>query len=498
MQSYFENWKFKHPLPNDLKHSLENHSGKKLDWFFNDFINSTQKTDYKISHIKTATPTGQLYIKNKGTIKVPFSITLTYSNKSETTIWYDGGMSITKIPIPSDSLMRIDLNKNDYMMDINPHDNSKYFGRFKKSNPLNFSLLTKLEKPEKHQLFYLPAIGYNIYNGFMAGIAIHNISFLKKKFEYVVAPLYGFKSSSITGLAYANYTLFAANKIIDRLEFETNPKSFAVDDFNYFSTPFAINFRFKKSPYSPFTEYYFTGSFLNNFFQTKDHEIFKSFSNQFYFAKIKRSNLSKLDPGNINLTLEHGAKYSKIYLTTEKEITIRKMKKAIYMRLFAGDFLVNKRNDGLANFTTSAWSGAKDYLLQGMYASRERGTDVWSKQINVQDGGLKSYYPVGSSKWMIGFNLSVKTPLPLICFYADVATFENAKSITPNSSYIRYDGGLEINIFKNTIAIYFPLFVSKEISAFEKLNNIKYKDRIRFVFDLTKLNPVRLRDSLSR
>ena len=48
MQQYFETWKYKHPYPEDFRTIIESIAGKKLDWFFDDGLNSTQKIDYKI------------------------------------------------------------------------------------------------------------------------------------------------------------------------------------------------------------------------------------------------------------------------------------------------------------------------------------------------------------------------------------------------------------------------------------------------------------------
>jgi hypothetical protein len=49
MQRYFEEWKFKHPTPADFRKIMEETTGKDLTWFFDDVINTTKKTDYKIS-----------------------------------------------------------------------------------------------------------------------------------------------------------------------------------------------------------------------------------------------------------------------------------------------------------------------------------------------------------------------------------------------------------------------------------------------------------------
>jgi aminopeptidase N len=50
-QAYFEDWKFKHPQPEDMQKTLERVSGKNLSWLFDDLIKTTKLVDYKIQCI---------------------------------------------------------------------------------------------------------------------------------------------------------------------------------------------------------------------------------------------------------------------------------------------------------------------------------------------------------------------------------------------------------------------------------------------------------------
>ena len=116
----------------------------------------------------------------------------------------------------------------------------------------------------------------------------------------------------------------------------------------------------------------------------------------------------------------------------------------------------------------------------------------------MRAGGMKAYYPVKTNHWMFGVNTSVKTPLPGIRVFADLISFYKASAVTPEASSVRYDAGICLSIFKDAVEVYLPLVISKEIKTYYDLNDYKYTDRIRFVFDLHKLNPVRLRDLYSR
>ena len=51
MKKYFENWKYKHPNPTDFKKIMEQESGLELDWYFEQFIKTTNKIDYSLKSV---------------------------------------------------------------------------------------------------------------------------------------------------------------------------------------------------------------------------------------------------------------------------------------------------------------------------------------------------------------------------------------------------------------------------------------------------------------
>ena len=45
-------WKNKHPQPEDLRAVFESHTEKDLSWFFDDFLGTTKRLDYKIVRLE--------------------------------------------------------------------------------------------------------------------------------------------------------------------------------------------------------------------------------------------------------------------------------------------------------------------------------------------------------------------------------------------------------------------------------------------------------------
>ena len=76
--NYFEDFKFKHPTPNDIKRTAEKTSGIQLDWYMNYWISSTKVIDYAVNSID-----GQnITLVRKGTMPMPLDVMVTYEDGS--------------------------------------------------------------------------------------------------------------------------------------------------------------------------------------------------------------------------------------------------------------------------------------------------------------------------------------------------------------------------------------------------------------------------------
>lgn len=79
--SYFNTWKFKHPNSNDLIRIFEKQSGLELDWYREDFVNTTNTIDYGIKQVeKEGRKSTRVVIERLGNMAMPLDIMVTYSN----------------------------------------------------------------------------------------------------------------------------------------------------------------------------------------------------------------------------------------------------------------------------------------------------------------------------------------------------------------------------------------------------------------------------------
>ncbi|MEP7171329.1 MAG: M1 family metallopeptidase, partial [Bacteroidota bacterium] len=184
MKNYFNEWKFKHPYPDDLRKIFENKTGKNLNWFFDDLLKTNKKIDYKISSVHSLrgenlmNPAGKSYgltLKNIDNVASPFSISALKDGEVISKKWMDGFTGTQKIQIACNSCDKIIIDNNKDIPEINKNNNSiRTIGLLRKTNPFQFHFLGQVENPDKTQIFFIPLVGWNNYNKTMAGIAFYN------------------------------------------------------------------------------------------------------------------------------------------------------------------------------------------------------------------------------------------------------------------------------------------------------------------------------------
>lgn len=78
IKKYYKDFKFKHPTPNDIKRTAEKVSGIHLDWYLNEWIETTHTIDYAVAKVKGSTIT----LARVGQMPMPMDVTVTYTDGS--------------------------------------------------------------------------------------------------------------------------------------------------------------------------------------------------------------------------------------------------------------------------------------------------------------------------------------------------------------------------------------------------------------------------------
>jgi len=80
MQTYFNEWSFKHPTPADILHVAEKESGLVLDWFDEYFVGTTKTMDYAVDTVLVNKLETEIILKRKGFFPMPCEVTVSFDN----------------------------------------------------------------------------------------------------------------------------------------------------------------------------------------------------------------------------------------------------------------------------------------------------------------------------------------------------------------------------------------------------------------------------------
>ena len=79
LKKYFEDFAFKHPTPNDIKRTAEKVSGIQLDWYLNEWTQTTHTIDYGIKSVNGK----EITLERIGQMPMPIDVEVTYTDGSK-------------------------------------------------------------------------------------------------------------------------------------------------------------------------------------------------------------------------------------------------------------------------------------------------------------------------------------------------------------------------------------------------------------------------------
>jgi hypothetical protein len=511
MKVYYEQWKFKHPDPTDTKAIFEAQTGKNFAWLFGDLFGSTKKLDYAMEAVKSTDGEAvTIKVSNKSDIIAPFSISGLKNGVVLETIWYDGVEGTKEVTFPK-TYQGYRIDAEGLMPENNRYNNYiKHSGG--KMNAPYLKLLGGLET-NKRSVFMLPALGFNAHDGFMLGALFYNSVLPQKKFEYTLAPMYGFNSKNVTGLANFDFYMFPKKENFKHIKVGVNLKSFGkydnesfgyVENYTKFS-PHA-EAKFQPTPTSTKATYIKArGIFIQDQVANFDTSGFAGLGNSTrngYGLSYEFSDSRVLNPYSIKVNLLSN-EYPRLAdfdmdlrLTVEAEYQLnyyQKKKKAARFRLFAGQFLANTNRDFGAFPMRLTGNAEADFFYDDFFFGRGVQEGLAEQQISLSQGGFRTpmaTQSIGqSNSTMLTLNIVFDAPMDFlpISAFVDLAYFEDTR---PTASAFKsfYNIGLTTTLFKGAFTLNLPLFGSEELmNAYKSKGGIG--KRLSFTLDLMQLNP---------
>ena len=516
MNEYFNQWKFKHPNPDDIKIVFETVCGENLDWFFEDYIKTTKKTDYSLKKISKINDQEYLIkLKNVTGYKSPIPIQMINdSNEIISEKWIKGFKKDTTFVYKTrGNPSRIALDYDVITTDYNYKNHiAKSNGLFKFYKPIKFNFLPiSINNNKENIIYYSPVIAGNAYDKTMAGLALYNSSINDKKVEWLVNPLYGFGSKKLIGSGKIQ-TNINTNGLFPRIELGYKIRSYhnEHDDLykeqRWTKQEIFTDLRFKSNNLrsSPFQNLKLRAIKVDDF----EPDVIliwpvESRRKTAYYGEIEYNLKSRqiLKPKELKLNYIYGFNENSnlvncLQLESKIEKSYNKNSDKIRLRFFTG-YHFNKDITKQYSFYLSGKNGRTDYLYDNIYLARNSSNQKYllSRQNDNSYGGFKVMdTTLRSDNWMISNNFKIDIPKLPIGVFADFGVFSSSAS--ENKVKWEYNAGIYASVVVNEeiIGIYLPILYSDNIG--ETLNDFKVLQRINFIFNLKSLNPFTIKKTI--
>jgi hypothetical protein len=536
MKSYYEKWKYKHPLPNDFIEHAKTYTGKNLDWFFNGLMNEKNNPDHAICKVKKRNGNLEVTIKNKGGVSTPIAVQTLNGDSiiNETKVEPFNGKTTITLPATNATTVKIDA-REEYIDVFRDNNYAKAKGLFKTSRKLEVKMLVNKEKPYNQQLYWLPIVGANYYNKTMLGLAFYNSILPRKKTEYIIAPMYAFGTKDIAG-SLSLQRRFLGNGFIKETQVGIDVARYATSGYNsnqiigsdtlgntilgdkfgtrvYEKLAPRISFIFANNTPRNGIEKRLDIRYVMVNEQKHTTALFSNFDQHMGYADVKYTHKkrSKLKPYDVQLNYQYAnaqsvfqkitAEYNAFFDYGEKD-------KGLTVRGFAGMFL-QKPGDGKdqrAYFRLAENNGYYDYLYDHSQFGRgetEIGrSNIFTQQIMPGGTGFRTYANVAQTDdWVAAANFTSTIPgvLPIRLFF-DVAVMNTrtpvingntgASGVIYNAN-LHYVTGVSLWLLKGAFQLNLPVFADPNISeSWEALQN-SVGQRMTFTLKLNLMNPIK-------
>ncbi|MCC7301194.1 MAG: hypothetical protein IT233_00995 [Bacteroidia bacterium] len=508
MQLYFDTWKFKHPYPEDLRFVMEKVSGKDLGWFFDEIIGTTRRIDFKITGVEERDGKYTVTVKNTGEITAPVNLYAFLSADSTgTSLGWSEPLAPGKSFSFTTDAKEVRYFRIDPRLDIPEYNRNNNImrsrGILKKTEPLQFKFIGSLDSPERTSLYWVPAGGWNYYDGAFAGLVMYNNLIPQKHFEFTVAPMFGLYSRKPIGIADASLH-FHPQSLFSDITFSGRVKKFSYHDFpssrEFMAFRHSAHFVFRNKNPRDNKSHSVTLSdhriFAENFAvrmegagvtfdPVTDETVVQQFT---YQLRVPHA----IHGWNTGVIAEYSKDHMKLMWKGNFQYHFVRLKRSAELRLSGGMFL---QDNGAAadkySFRLNNATGAQDYLYEDAFLARNMTDGLLSRQIGPENSNFTYDSPVGvNKKWMASAHLRIGIPrVPLLKLYGSFAFIpEDSAAYQPT----QFEAGVFLGILNETITVYIPLVFSEDLANDIALYGWKRWELIRFSLDLNRVNPLNM------
>lgn len=485
VKDFYTNYRLRSVSSSDFEKILRENVDKDISWFLDEYVTTNERIDFKIKKVAKEGDSLSVTLKNKTGTNVPISMFGLQKDSIVSRYWFSDVDSTRTFKIPKSGEDKLVLNYDHKIPEFNERDNWKSLKGFLASNKkLKFQFFKDTENPFYNQVFYVPTLRFNLYDGLTPAMRIYNKTFLDRPFLFDISPAYAMKEKALVGSASFNY-----KKYHNKTGFYISSYSFGYSSF-HFQTD---------SRYTSFTPSISLGWRPDDFRSNK-----RSYLNLRY-VNILRSvgeNMEDLEttPDYSILNLRYGMNNNGIinYFSWAADLQVaHNFSKAIFnveyrklfennmqlnTRFYAGKFIKNNTTD--TNFYSFALDRPTDYLFDYNYLGRSESSGIYSQQLVVAEGGFKSKIANPyANDFIVTTNASISV-WRWVELYGDAGFIKNRNE---NSRFV-YDSGVRLNLVTDYFELYFPLYSNNGWEVAQP----DYGQKIRFIVTLSPKTLTRL------
>lgn len=134
-RTYINRWAFKHPTPSDFFRTMEDVSGRRLDWFWRQWFVENARFDQSIDTVATRTVKDTLQVavqygnRERGVLPIRVRFTFTDGStenfKYPAEVWSTNSVAyVRQYSFPGKKLAKVELDPDHLLLDINRADNT--------------------------------------------------------------------------------------------------------------------------------------------------------------------------------------------------------------------------------------------------------------------------------------------------------------------------------------------------------------------------------------
>ncbi|WP_410548928.1 metalloprotease [Allomuricauda sp. F6463D] len=462
----------------DFKKTIEKYSNKEVDWFFDTYVATDKKIDFKIKKIQKTEDSITFVLKNKRGTNVPISVFGLENDSVVSNYWFSGIDSTRSITIPRKSEDRLVLNYDQKIPEFNQRDNWKTLNGFFSSNKkLKFQFFKDTEDPYYNQVFYVPIVNFNLYDGVTPGLRLYNKTFLERPFQYDISPTYSFLEHTMVGKASFRYRKYhkKTGLFVSNYSFSASTSHFQENSRFTTLTP-AVSFGWRPNDLLSNRRQYLLlryRSVFRNIDQNLEGELDTDPDYGVINARFTDVDNSILNYSSWFLDAQHSSEFTKIAFEWEYRKLFHSNRQ-LNLRFYAGKFLRNKTK---SNFFSFALDRPTDYMFDLAYLGRSESSGIYSQQVIIAEGGFKSKLENPfANDWIATTNASTNI-WRWIEAYGDLGFIKNKG----DNTHFVYDSGIRLNLVTDYFELYFPVYSNR---GWEIAQN-NYGQKIRFIVTIS-------------